>query len=802
VGEPAVSRQPRIPLAVRCALLAPALLADRAGAQEGPPAPSALEEVIVTAEKRPEDAQQVPISVQVLDSRKLEELHATSLDGYAKYLPSLSTTNYGPSQEQLAIRGLTNGAPGLSVGSLPTVAIYLDEQPVTTIVENLDVHIYDIARVEELSGPQGTLFGASSMAGTLRIITNQPDPSRFAAGYDLDGSAMPAGAPSGIAQGYLNLPLTDRAAIRLVGFTEHDGGYINNVLGPPEVYPTSGVVRSNAAFVKSDFNDVTTSGGRAALKIDLDGSWTVTPAFMYQNQHANGVPGYQPGLGDLNIAQYSHWVHSDRWSQVALTIQGKIANLDLVYAAAYLKRNVNDASDYSDYTYDYDVFFEGVPDYFGNLFRDNAGDLISPEETDLSQDHYSKSMQELRVTSPDSWPLRFVAGVFLQRQSDDTRNEIRVAGLADIYSITGEPGVQYLNAMTRTDRDRAVFGELTYDLTRKLSLTGGLREFGYDNTVYGFFGYNGLPVYGNGSATGGSPYPTGEQLCEPGSAAWAGPDRPCIDVDQRATKTGSTYKLNLSYHVDSDRLLYATWSTGFRPGGINRTKDAAPYRPDYLTNVEAGWKASWPGARLRFNGALFHERWKDAQYTICGPNCVFEIINSGGAAIRGIESELEWAATGALTLSGAFTWLDATLTSQLCRYGNAGALCNNSSGVADPTVAPLAVSGSPLPSPRRKGNLIARYTFRVRDLDAHLQAAGVAQSAITVQLPNAVGYGSLDLAAGVGRSNWSAEFYVRNALDSRAAEERFAPCGVSTCTQSVAIPILPRAIGLSFNQRF
>ncbi|MFI4869713.1 MAG: TonB-dependent receptor [Steroidobacterales bacterium] len=754
----------------------------------------ALEEIIVTAEKHAENLQQVPISVEALDTRELEQLLATSFDGYAKYLPSLGSVNFGPGQEQPYIRGVTNDSVGLRVGSQPTVAIYLDEQPVTTIADNLDVHIYDIARVEELSGPQGTLFGASSMAGTLRIITNKPSTAGFEAGYTVDANTMPAGSPGGRLEGYVNLPVSQQAAIRLVGFTEHDGGYINNVLGPPETWPTSGVIRTNAGLTKKHFNDVTTSGGRGALKLDLADSWTVLPTVIGQQMTANGIPAYSPALGDLNVARYFPDRDVDRWWQAALTVEGKIANFDVVYAGAYLNRTVQTQSDYSQYYYDLDVAYQATPQYYGDHYRDDAGNLIAPAVDVLSSYRYEKVSHELRVSSPQDWRLRFVAGLFLQHQLDDTRDEFRINDLAASLSVTGYPGLEYLNAMSRVDRDRAAFGELSYDLTRKLTLTAGLREFSYDNTVYGFFGY-----------------PSTEVLCEPGSLGNAGPGRPCIDVNQRATKSGSTYKFNLTYHVDADRMLYTTWSTGFRPGGINRTRDILPYGPDYLVNYEAGWKTEWLGHRLRYNGALFYEGWKNPQFTICGPNCVYEVINAGGARIRGIENELQWSLARGLTLSAAVTWLDAKLTANACVYGNAGSLCKNSAGVADPTVLPAATAGDPLPASKFKGNLIARYAFKIGDLRAHAQAAAVAQSSLPTGLPsvggglqagNAPGYASLDLSGGLGHDGWDSELYLKNALDSRAELNRALICGLPSCSQLYVMPIPPRTIGMTFRQKF
>src|SRR5882672_6861187 len=148
--------------------LATALLLPASGTQAQQSDAGVLEEVVVTAQKREENLQRVPVSIQALDSAKLDELNTTDFQSYAQYLPSLSYQTYGPGQAQLYVRGVTNGGDGLRVGSLPLVGLYLDEQPVTTIGNSLDVHVYDIARVEALSGPQGTLFGASSMAGTLR----------------------------------------------------------------------------------------------------------------------------------------------------------------------------------------------------------------------------------------------------------------------------------------------------------------------------------------------------------------------------------------------------------------------------------------------------------------------------------------------------------------------------------------------------------------------------------------------------------------------------------------------------------
>src|SRR5690242_17530161 len=191
-------------------------------------ATSGIEVVVVTAEKRAEDLQSAPLAIQALPTAKLEQLHIADFGDYAQYLPSVTYTvggagagNGGPGFANVSMRGVTSGNDGNHSGSLPTVGIYLDEQPITTIGGALDVHIYDIARVESLSGPQGTLYGASSEAGTIRIITNKPDPSAFSAAYDASVTAVQHGDIGYGAEGFVNMPIDDNIAVRIVGWAEH-----------------------------------------------------------------------------------------------------------------------------------------------------------------------------------------------------------------------------------------------------------------------------------------------------------------------------------------------------------------------------------------------------------------------------------------------------------------------------------------------------------------------------------------------------------------------------------------------------
>ncbi len=804
------SRRRRAPVALRVNPLvfvtSSILAASAAHAADQPasPAPSgALEEVIVTAQKHAENLQSVPISIQAIDSKKLADLQVTSFDGYAKFLPSLSVQSFGPGSAQLYIRGVTNGGDGLHVGSQPLVGVYVDEMPVTTIGSNLDVHIYDMARVEALSGPQGTLYGASSMAGTLRLITNKPSTTGFEAGYDLTANTYTGHGAGGKIEGFVNIPLSDHAAVRLVAFTEHDGGYISNVLGPPETYPTSGIVRSNAGLTKKDFNPVQTSGGRAALKVDFADHWTITPTVMAQNQRADGAFAFAPAIGDLSIAQYSPDTNTDNWWNAALTIEGKIADFDVIYAGGITTRNIHSRADYSGYSYFYDQAYAAgsYPTYFGDNFRDNAGNLISPAEYTVSSNNYKKYSHELRFSTPKDWKVHGVLGLFLQRQYNYARDEYHVDGLADVYSITNLPGVLYLNSQRRTDRDKAIFTDWTWDATDKLAITGGIREFKFDNTVYGFFGYGPNPTYSNPSA----PHASSEALC-PANTFTTSTIWPCVNIDSRAADTGETHRLNATYKFTPDQMIYATWSTGFRPGGVNRVRSRPPYQPDYLTNVEAGWKTEWFDRRLRFNGALFHELWKAAQFAVIGQNGITEITNAGRSRIDGIEADVTWRVTDAFTLTASGTSLRAKLIDAACNIATSDYSCNTPTGNH-----PLAPAGNRLPvSAKLNGNLIARYEFKANDFDVHLQGALVAKSgvipALTVTddqaIGNQPGYASLDIAAGVKHGNWETELYVQNLTDNRGQGIRYTECAPGVCSLVYVVPIAPRLVGLTFGQKF
>ncbi len=754
-----------------------------------------LGEVIVTAQKRAESLQDVPLSIQAIPTERLEQLHVASFADYAKFLPSLSYQSGGqsggPGFSRAYMRGVATGGDGVHSGSLPSVGTYLDEQPITTIQGALDVHIYDVERVEVLAGPQGTLYGASSQSGTIRIITNKPDPAGFAAGYDLEANSVSDGDTGYLVQGFVNMPISSNAAIRLVGWGRHDAGYIDNVPGTV-TYPTSGVTINNTARVEENYNDADTYGARAALKIDLNDTWTVTTGVMGQKQSINGSYGYRTSA-DLDITRFNPESTEDRWMQAALTVQGKFASFDVVYAGSYLNRKDEVQSDYVDYSF----YYDDCCGYGSYIFNDN-GDYIDPTQYILGKDRYDKQSHELRISSTTDGRLQYVAGLFAQDQSHDIEQRYVINDIATSIEVTGWDDTWWLTEQVREDKDYALFGELTYDITDKLSVTGGIRFFESRNSIVGFLGFG---------LTNDFTSATGEKSCNPllGPAPSVN-GGPCTNLNKSVKDTGNSPKLNFTYRFDDQRLVYATYSEGFRPGGINRRLAFPAYQPDFLTNYEVGWKTAWAGDSLRFNGALFHQDWEDAQFAFLGQNSLTQIVNAGSARIRGVEADLLWAATDNLTLIGGVSFIDAELTDNFCEDLVNGAPVDN-------CASPAAVPGTELPvTPDFKANLSARYNFSLGAFDAHVQGAMVysgsrwpdlrsTQRAILGREPS---YTIADFTFGIENDAYSVELFVNNAFDKRAQLDRWAQCDASVCGVSgtYITPTQPRTVGLRFGQRF
>ena len=592
------------------------------------------------------------------------------------------------------------------------------------------------------------------------------------------------------------MPIAEGAAARLVGWYRDDAGYIDNVLGS-RTYRSSNITQSNRLLVEDNYNNAETYGARLALGIDLDDNWTIKPTLMGQVQNTGGSYAQERSgqtTGELQVVQYNPEGSRDKWIQGALTIEGKIGNWDVTATGGHLRRKTETQSDYSDYAYFYDALKE-----YGTYFYDNAENLVNPNQYIQGIDRYKKSFGELRIASPADAPLRFIGGLFYQRQSHNIEQHYIIDNLSDALQVPGTVDNIWLTKQLRVDRDYAAFGEASFDVTEKLTLTGGLRLYKYENSLVGFFGFSN-PGYSTNAS----------YLCQ-GPSQVAG--SPCTNVNKSTSDTGFTQKLNATYKITDDALVYATWSRGFRPGGINRRGSLPPYGSDKLDNYELGWKTTF-GA-FRWNGAVFQEDWNNIQLSFLGANGLTEIRNAGVARIRGVEMDAGFR-TGGFSLNAGFSYNDAQIRRDFCAIANATFDCTT----ADNEL--LAPSGSRLPvTAKVKGNAIARYEFPIADWNGHVQLAvnhiGGRRSDLR-PVQNAIkgnldAYTTADFSIGVKKDAWDIEAFATNLFDTRGVVNTGVQCLETVCGTGVTastptggafydVLIKPRVIGLKFSRDF
>jgi outer membrane receptor protein involved in Fe transport len=491
--------------------------------------------------------------------------------------------------------------------------------------------------------------------------------------------------------------------------------------------------------------------------------------------------------------------------QAALTVEGKMSNFDVVYTSSYLKRDVDTQSDYSDYAFFYDTLVP--PQYFGEYFTDNAGDLINPSQYIQGKDGYTKISHEARFSTDKEKRLRFVGGLFVQRQTHDIQQAYRIDNLNDNSDVTGWDDTFWLTKQWRVDRDSAAYGELTFDVTDRFSITGGLRKFRTENSLEGFFGFGINNPYGSG---------TGENSCFDTGQVFE--TAPCTNLERTVKQNDVTKRFNANWHVTDDAMIYVTWSEGFRPGGVNRRGTFPPYKPDFLTNYEIGWKTSFANDRFRFNGAVYRGDWDDFQFSFLGENGLTNITNAGQAKLQGIEVDVQWAAGDSFTLYGGLALQEATLAEDFCKSLDANGDPLNAADCVANEPQDFAPEGTRLPTtPRFKANLTGRLKIPVTGMDdSHFQASLVhnesSRSALLpfegLALGDQDAYTIVDMSFGVEKGSWAAEVFIDNVFDDKARLYRYSECDVNICSNADAggivysVGLRPRTVGFKFSQKF
>ena len=542
-----------------------------------------IEEVIVSAQKKSENLQNVPISVTTLSSDELDALNIKDFADYVLQLPAASAVQRRPGQGQIFMRGISDGGNVNQSLQGPAVAIYLDESPVTMIGDNLDVHVYDIERVESLTGPQGTLYGAASQAGNLKIITKKPS-SEFDSGFNLSAESTRGGDGSTMIEGFVNIPLSQNAALRFVGFNDRDGGFIDSV-NDSITYPVSGITRSNEVFVEDNFNDAVKEGYRAALRVDLNENWQIDVNYMGQETSTNGVWDHNPDeLGEYNVSRFYDDKTHDEWTRFSATVTGDLGFADLTFTTSSLERDFEVLSDYSHYAID--GFVEGYYTCYTYYF----GPCVDPSIQFENDTHQEYDTTEIRLSSKEGEKLNWIIGAFQTENVTEYDSQWHVPAINPAAAVPGSKDLYYQTDQVRAEDESAVFGEIYYQINDKMELTLGHRKFDNETTLKGFVGTVWWPNFILGSA----PRPD--------------------NVNSLYDGSDSISKVNLSYQIDNNSMLYITRSEGYRPGGANRTTQlGATYDADFLTSTEFGFKSISMDGRLRLNGAMYQMDWDDIQ---------------------------------------------------------------------------------------------------------------------------------------------------------------------------------------------
>ena len=736
-----------------------------------------IEELVVTATKRSESMQDIPLAMQALGEENLDNFNVNNFSDYLKQLPNVSFAGRGPGQNDVYIRGIATNKGSLfqagGIGAGPTVAFYIDEAPITAAGRNLDVYVTDMERIEVLPGPQGTLYGASSQAGTVRMISNKPDLNDIAFGFEGSLSTMPEGEESFGAEGFVNIPIVaDRLAVRIAAYDVRFGGYIDNVPGTTSFAESTVAtfnanselrVADNADFVEDDFNESRYTGARVTAAIALTDDWNLTLGYMTQELEADGVFDYSPDVGDLEVQRFSEDKLEDEFDQVNLTLEGRLAGLDIIYAGSYLEREVEQSIDYVGYTIGgaFQVFYNCT---YSAGYGSPVDVCAAPSQRYLGFQESENTQHELRFNTDPTASLRLVAGIYYDKSEGGVSQNWKyhspeLDGLDfapnaphsqanDFFDPNvRDPDIAFFNDIVPDSDQLAFFGELTYDINELLSATVGLRRYEIDFDVNGSFNFaSGGGFEGAIDGDGG------------GTLNDVGPE----------TEKDTIAKFTLNITPDDDLLFYFTYSEGFRRGGFNRQGDVinittgefefpAFFGSDTIDNYEFGWKTTLFDERLRFNGAAYFIDWSNVQIDIFDQsvNRLLFTANAGEAEVTGIEGDLTFLLNEQWMLSRAFSINDTELTDRPEGADN------------------LLPAGSDLAlTPSFQGNVALNYQFTLAGYESYVQLAaqhrGSTNTSVVINENFELdSYTTADLSFGMDMENWGLKVFVTNLTDKR-----------------------------------
>jgi iron complex outermembrane receptor protein len=774
------------------------VLAQNAVAQEEP---TALGEITVTARKRAESLQDVPFAISARTGENLQAVGAQNIEDVSRNVAGLSVQNLGPGQSQVGIRGISAGKIDRDLaGVKEQVGVYMDESVISLSLFTPDLDLYDLNRVEVLRGPQGTLFGSGSLAGTVRYISNQPDLSDGYGDFEVGISTISDGGDGGFIRSMFNVPLGDRAALRVVGYFNELPGYID-AHGPD-------------GTLDEDVNDGERTGGRIALRWELTDSITVTPRVIYQDVNINGFnrediwnilanpfTTTEPRVTLREREQYRQLEEQfdEEFFLGDLTMEFDLGPTVLTSVSSVTNRNLLVSRDATQLT--------------GSVTFDIFGGTATSEQVRLNSNLRDNTevevfTQELRLASDYDGRFQWVVGGFYSDIQRDYSQRLPTPGYDALLGVPG-PALggpvdsPFFSEIPYDFTQQAFFVEGSFDITERLTATLGARYYDYDEDRVLYFG-------GAFADSDGGP---DELTNGPGST----------------TDDGVLPRVLFAYNVSDNVQLNAQASEGFRLGGINdplnvplcSAEDLETFggRPDFdsetLWNYELGTKVGFAGGRGQFNLALFHAEIEDLQVPALAGTCSSRIaINVPKAHSSGVELELTAAPSDRFDFGISATYTEAEIDSTVTAVTGA-ILAGIEEGNRLPSVPEFQLSANATynwPMGERVDGFItgvyqhvgSRYTQMADQVDGFdtftVRTFGDPTITTFTFDPLLPAYDIGNIRLGVRGDEWEAALFVNNVSDENARlaldQERGRVARVGYLVNQ------PRTYGISFRKEF
>ena len=684
----------------------------------------ALQEVIVTATKRSQNLQEVPFSVSSTSEEQIRASGAMDLVDLARNVAGLAVADLGPGQSQMAIRGISSGQvirdqPGVK----EQVGVYLDESPISVALFTPDLELFDLDRFEVLRGPQGTLFGAGSEAGTVRYITAQPKLGKTEIFSDAAFEDVAHGDEGGFLRAAMNVPLGDDMALRLVAYEHHLAGFIDAI----SPFGAAGADQPAGFTVNRAVNSGDRSGVRLALLIKPSNELSITPRVVFQKLETNGYPRVdiynilanpytttQPAVTMGDLTQYRQQPESltDDFMLADVKVDYDTGAATLTSVTSYTHRNVQVLRDATQLTgsVTFDVFGDAsVP-------PDVAG--VRTNSPLYDRTHLNVFSEEVRLASNGKQMVDWLAGAFFQHVGRHYGQDLPTPGYDALNTAGGLPlgfnpanlyDTPFYSNLAYTLKQYAAFGEATWHATDQFSVTAGLRYYKYSEDKSLLFG----GVFAS-------------QTC----AAGTGVVNPCVlvSVPGSTDANGTSPRLILAYKPTTDVDLYAQASRGFRLGGINdpinlplcSAQDRiifggyGTWKDETLWDYEAGIKSQWLDHRLTLNVAAFYENIDNLQATATAGTCSSRLtINVPTARSEGVEAELFAHPNVNWDFGVSATVLDAKLTSSVVSAaGVVGGLQDGNRMPTAPKAQAVGSVGFTLPAAAGTSDFFANFTVQ------------------------------------------------------------------------------------------